>query len=125
MPKRPHPRQETVRTNLRRFREELNLTLPQAALETGVPIESLKKYETGTHGVDFVRLADIATAYGRGVEEFLMDDPPPARPDNRPVVFVRWRADVEPDPESIEQIQKVVADVSRRHREAKSRRGKK
>lgn len=108
-----------------RFRKELGLGQPAAALDADIPVDSLRRYENGTRGVDALVLGRLAEAYGRSVNDFYMDDPPPGRPENRPAFFVRLREGVEMDQALYEELVAFVEDIHRRHRETRVRKPKK
>jgi len=122
MAKPPDPIDEIVRGNLKKFREEAELTQSAAADLTGIAIDNLRRYENGVTGtVPGTVLRVLAKAYGHSVDDFFEAHPPPASPEDRPVFFLRTRPGVEIDHEAHRKLQEIVDKVNR---EVKPRRKK-
>jgi transcriptional regulator with XRE-family HTH domain len=113
---------ETVKQNLVKFREEAGLTQADAAELSGVPVDNLRRYESGgTRNVPGTVLAALAKAYGHAVDDFFLDEPPPARLEEAPTIFLRTRPNVEVPAEKMRALQEQVDRVNReiRHRRKK------
>jgi transcriptional regulator with XRE-family HTH domain len=50
--------------NLKARRDGAGYSLPQLSAQTGIPTETLRSYEKGTHQPQLTRLASIGAAYG-------------------------------------------------------------
>ena len=122
MAKRLEPIAETIRVNLVKFREEAGLSQADAANESGVPVDNLRRYERGGAGVDALVLKQLADAYGHQVDDFYSPDPPPAKLEERPVFFLRTRGGVEIDEEIYRQLLEQVQVANQRQRDLKKRR---
>lgn len=120
--KAPDPMDETVKQNLVKFREEAGLTQAEAAELSGVPVDSLRRYENGgTRNVPGTSLAALAKTYGHSVDDFFMDAPPPARLDEAPTIFLRTRPGVDIPVDKLRALQEQVDRINRelRHRRKK------
>lgn len=103
---------EQIRLNLIKFRKETKLSIAKASRLAEIPDENLRRYESGTSGVDIVTLVKLAEAYGHAVDHFHMADPPPADLESRPVFFLRVRPDAEYNAETYAEIAKVIEDAN-------------
>lgn len=113
---------ETVKTNLVKFREEAGLTQADAAELSGVVVDNLRRYESGkTRNVPGTALAALARLYGHAVDDFFLTKPPPARMDEAPAIFLKMRPGVDVPPEKLRELQDHVDRVNR---EVRSRRKK-
>lgn len=122
--KRLDPVAETIRVNLVKFREEAGLSQADAANESGVPVDNLRRYERGGAGVDALVLKLLADAYGHQVDDFYMENPPPAKLDERPVFFLRTRGGIEVDEAVYRDLVEQVQAANQRLRESKRRRSR-
>ena len=125
----------TVRRNLKRFREELAAHLGQefgqqdAAEVTEIPIDTYRAYEGGKRRITLAPLVKLAAVYGRPVEDFLLDVPPPLDPSRLPPPLVRFKAwglddDLRAQAATeIERVRRLQLDRVRAAKE-KGRRGK-
>lgn len=103
-----------VRANLKKFRELAGLSQVDAAELSGVNLDNLRRYESGkTEAVPGTVLSKLSAVYGHSVGDFFSDQPPPARLDEAPVVFLRTRPGVEIDADMIVRLQKIVDDANR------------
>jgi len=50
--------------NLKARRDAAGYSLPQLSAQTGIPPETLRSYEKGTHQPQLIRIASIGAAYG-------------------------------------------------------------
>jgi len=80
-----------------RFREEAGLSQADAALDSGIPVDNLRRYESGKVHFDVVVLKAMADVYGHALEDFFASDPPPAKLEDRPAIFARIRGGIEVD----------------------------
>ena len=107
------PLDEIVRVNLKRFREEVDLSQSEAAELSGVPIDNLRRYESGvTANVPGVVLYQLANVYGHTVDDFHQVDPPRAKREDLPMFFLRVRPGVQVDHETRSRLQKVIDDAN-------------
>ena len=105
-----------MRQNLVRFRQELELSQPMAALEADVPLDALRRYESGRSNVDAQFLRRLAAAYGRQMEHFFLPEPPPAQPNLRPIYGLRLRPGAEYSEGLYQRLLKVVAEANEAER---------
>lgn len=116
------PRDEIVRRNLIRFREEADLSQAQAGDLSGVPVDAIRRYETGTTAtVPGTVLSELAKLYGHSVDDFFMTNPPKAKLDEAPVLFLRARPGVEVDTDLYRKIQDLIDKANADMRGKKSR----
>lgn len=121
-PKAPEPVEELIKANLLKFREEAGLSQSEAAELSGVVIDNLRRYETGsTRSVPAAALAALAKVYGHSVDDFFQEEPPPARLDEAPTIFLRIRPGSDVPSEKLRQLQ---SEVDRVNREIRARRKK-
>jgi transcriptional regulator with XRE-family HTH domain len=114
MGKPQDPLDETVRLNLKKFREEAGYSQTSAAEMSGVNLDNLRRYENGdTATVPGTVLQRLSPVYGHSVSDFFMDDPPPARLEEAPAIFLRTRPGVDIDTNAMRKLQKIVDDVNR------------
>ena len=114
MAKPPDPMEEIVRANLVKFREEAGLSQSEAAELSGVVIDNLRRYESGaTRNVAGTALAALAKVYGHSVDDFFSDDPPPARLDEAPTIFLRIRPGSDVPSDKLRQLQEQIDKVNR------------
>lgn len=122
MAKAPDPRDELVRKNMARFREEAKLSQAQAGDLSGIAVDAIRRYETGvTETVPGKALSDLARVYGRSVDDFFMTNPPKPKLDEAPVLFLRSRPGAEIDQETFEKIQQMIDDANAKHRGKKGK----
>lgn len=114
MAKALDPMDEIVRTNLTKFRDECDLSQADAAELSGVPIDNLRRYESGsTRNVPGTVLAALAKVYGHTVDDFFSENPPPAKLDEAPTIFLRTRPGADVPHEKLRQLQDQVDRVNR------------
>lgn len=101
-----------VRQNLKQFREELEMTQPDAALEADIPLDSLRRLESGAATLDVRLLRRLATAYRRRIEDLFEQHPPPPPPGNRPVFFIRLRRGATYNEERYRRLVELVAEAN-------------
>lgn len=97
------PERDLVRANLVRFRDEVELSQQEASDLSGVPVGNLTRYETGKSFPDPIVLRRLAEAYGRPLDDFFLEDPPPVDKDDLPVFYLRRRSVDVPLPREIEE----------------------
>lgn len=120
--KPPDPLDEVVRGNLKKFREEADISQAESAELAGIPIDNLRRYENGVTGtVPGTVLRQLAKVYGHAVDDFFEKSPPPARLEDRPVFFLRTRPGVEVDFETHARLQEII---DKANREVRTRRKK-
>ncbi len=108
------PTAELIRANLKRFRNDADLSQQAAAEEADILVESLRRYERGTAGIDAITLAKLGKVYGHDPGHFYMQDPPPANLDARPVYFLRVRGDAEVSETIHQELLRIVATANAR-----------
>lgn len=103
-----------------KFRGQAGLSQAEAADLSGVPLDALRRYETGiSAAIPYSVVAKLAEAYGRATDHFNMPEPPaPPKRDELPVFFLRTRPGAKVDEATL---RKLEAEVER----ANSARGKK
>jgi transcriptional regulator with XRE-family HTH domain len=107
------PRDEIVRRNLVKFREDADLSQAQAGDLSGVPVDAIRRYETGTTAtVPGTVLSELAKLYGHSVDDFFMTNPPKPKLDETPVLFLRSRPGADIDMDVFKKIQKMIDDAN-------------
>jgi transcriptional regulator with XRE-family HTH domain len=109
-------RQDIVRRNLKRLREEAGLSQAVASYVTGIPLANLQRWEQGRHAIDASDLKTLADAYGRSLDDFFVADPDPADAARQPVFRLLIMPGRDADPELIDEAHAVVDDLNRRNR---------
>lgn len=113
MAKAPDPRDELVRRNMIRFREEAELSQAQVGDLTGVPVDAIRRYETGTTAtVPGTVLSELAKLYGRSMDDFFATNPPKGKPDEAPVLWLRSRPGAEVDQVLYDKIKALIDDAN-------------
>lgn len=113
---------ELVRSNLVKFREEAELSQAEAADLSGVALDNLRRYETGTTTtIPGVVLRGLALAYGHAMEDFYLEEPPPARLGEAPVFFLRTRPGVDIDQDIYDEIRVAIDNANKKVRGKKPR----
>ena len=108
------PRDEIVRRNLIRFREEAGLSQAQSGDLSGVPVDAIRRYETGiTQTVPGTALMELAKVYGHAVDDFFMLEPPKGKLDEAPNIFLRTRPGVEIDMDIYNEIQALIEKANK------------
>jgi transcriptional regulator with XRE-family HTH domain len=122
MAKAPDPRDELVRRNMVRFREEADLSQAQVGDLTGIPVDAIRRYEGGTTAtVPGTVLSELAKLYGRSMDDFFATNPPKGKPDEAPVLFLRSRPGAEIDQELYEKIKAMIDDANSKMRGKKAK----
>jgi transcriptional regulator with XRE-family HTH domain len=108
------PDYEIVRRNLRRFREEAEFSQAEAAEFSGVPIDNLRRYESGkTEKVPATVLAELGHIYGHRMEDFFESDPPKAKLDQRPTFALRTRPGAKVDAKVLKMLEDLIEKANR------------
>ena len=115
---------ELIRSNLVRLRDRAGLTQAEAADVSGVPVDNLRRYESGKSGIDAATLKKIADAYGRPVDHFYMAEPPDVDAGSLPVFFLRTRPGVEIDSELFKTLLREVEQANQRANEIRKKKAK-
>lgn len=118
MTKTVDPRDEIVRRNLVRFREEAKLSQAQAGDLSGVPVDAIRRYEGGTTAtVPGTVLSALARTYGHSVDDFFMTAPPKAKLEAGDVFFLRTRPGVDIDDalykKLVDTVEKANAEMTK------------
>lgn len=122
MAKGVDPRDELVRRNLVKFREEASLSQAELGDLSGIPVDAIRRYEGGvTATVPGKALSDFARIFGRSVDDFFMTNPPKAKLDEAPVLFLRARPGAEIDQDLYEKIQQLIDDANTKMRGKKGK----
>lgn len=125
MPKPPDPKDEIFRRNLKRFREEAEISQSAAAELAGIPVYNLTRYESGaTASVPVAVLRELAKAYGHTMDDFFEADPPPARLAERPVWFLRTLPGVDVDHEYREWDKRIRDIIDKANRDVRGKKKK-
>lgn len=112
MSKTRDPLEEIIRRNIVRFREGADLSQAQAADLSGVPLDNLRRYERGESGVPASVLRQLADVYGHRVDDFYESDPPAAKLEDRPLLFLRSMPGTDIDPDVYERVTKAIRDAN-------------
>lgn len=113
----PDPRDELARENLIRFREEADLSQAELGDLSGVPVDAIRRYESGTtQTIPGTALSEFARVFGRSMDDFFMTNPPKAKPQDAPTLFLRARPGAKIDMELYKKIQKLVDDANEKMR---------
>lgn len=109
MAKPADPLDEIVRSNLKKFREDAEISQAEAAELSGIPVYNLVRYENGvTSTVPGTALRQLAKVYGHAVDDFFEPNPPAARLEERPIWWLRTTPGVEVDAEMHRDLQKTI-----------------
>lgn len=123
MAKAPDPRDELVRRNMIRFREEADLSQAQVGDLTGIPVDAIRRYETGTTAtVPGTVLSELAKLFGRSMDDFFMTNPPKGKPEEAPVLWLRSRPNAEVDQALYDKIKAMIDDANEKMRGKKGKR---
>lgn len=116
--KRPaDPRDELVRTNLVNFRTEAGLSQAELGDLSGVPVDAIRRYEGGvTATIPGTALSEFARVFGRSIDDFFATNPPKAKPQEAPVLFLRSRPGAEIDMDLYKKIQEMVDEANAKMR---------
>jgi transcriptional regulator with XRE-family HTH domain len=112
MAKTRDPANEIVRDNLRKFRVEAELTTDQAAQASEVPVDNLRRYESGKSGIPASELRKLAVVYGHAMEDFYAKHPPHANLTDRPTYFLRTLPGMDVDEETQQKIQDLIDEAN-------------
>ena len=118
-PRARDPRSEIVIRNLRAFRAAVGMSQDDAATASGVPIDNLRRYESGAVMPPAHALLSLGEIYGHTVDDFLRAEPPPPKLDDRPMVFFRALPGVVPDAELLAKVEKVISQANAEFRARK------
>ena len=123
MAKPTDPRDELVRRNMIKFREDAGLSQAQAGDLSGIAVDAIRRYETGiTATVPGTALSELARLYGHAMDDFFATHPPKAKLDEAPAIFLRTRPGAEIDHDTFRKIQELVEDANAKMRTKKSKR---
>lgn len=121
-PKAPDPRDEIVRRNLAKFRDEAELSQAEAGDLSGVPVDAIRRYETGvTQTVPGTVLSELAKIYGHSMDDFFMTHPPKAKLDEAPSLFLRSRPGARINMDTYKKIQDLIDKANADMRGTKSK----
>ena len=116
-------RDALVRENIRRFREEAGFSQQDLALRTSVPLDAIRRYESGARrAIDAIELQAIATATGHTMDHFFLTDPPPTDPARIPVFAILIDPHAEVGDEMRRELENFVAGLNARYHEESARR---
>src|ERR1044072_8766818 len=79
------PMNDRIRINLKLFRQETGMSTDDAARASGIPLDNLRRYESGGSGVPSDVLFKLAEIYGHSVDDFALEHPPRANLTARPM----------------------------------------
>lgn len=117
MAKASDPRDELVRRNLVKFRNDAGLSQAEAGDLSGVPVDAIRRYENGTTAtVPGTALSELARIYGRSIDDFFMTSPPKPKLDEAPVLFLRARPGAKIDQDLYEKIQNMIDEANAKMR---------
>lgn len=104
-----------VARNIKRFREEAGLSQSVLAGMVGVPPNTLSTWEQGIRKPTFENVAALAEALGRAIDDFRLENPPPAKSD--PLFFALSRR-ANPDDPLYEKYRRDAEAYLRQHNKA-------
>ena len=112
MAKAADPRDELVRRNMVRFREEADLSQAELGDLSGVPVDAIRRYETGvTQTVPGTVLSELARVYGRSMDDFFATNPPKVKIEEAPALFLRTRPGAKIDLDVYKKVQAMIDDA--------------
>lgn len=103
---------ERIRNNLKKFRIEAGMSTDEAAQASGIPVDNLRRYETGGSGVPSEVLFKLAEIYGHSVDDFAMESPPKANLSNRPMFHLRTTPGMDIDDKMYDWLQEQIAKAN-------------
>lgn len=112
MAKTRDPMRDVIRKNLRVFREEAKLTAEKVASFTGIPIDSLRRWESGKTTPPVAALSRLAEVYGHDMKDFTLENPPKPNLKARPGIALIELDGVAVDPEQMLRLQRLVEDIN-------------
>lgn len=84
------------------------MTTEQAAQTSGVPVDNLRRYESGKSGVPSDVLRKLALIYGHAMDDFFLSAPPKAKLSERPAFHLTVLPGAEVDPKRHREIQDMI-----------------
>lgn len=84
------------------------MTTEQAAQTSGVPIDNLRRYESGKSGVPSDVLRKLAVIYGHSMDDFFLTAPPKAKLNERPVFHLMTTPGADVDPKKYRELQDLI-----------------
>lgn len=87
---------EIIQENCKRFRAESGFSQQQIAERIGQSIDSVRAWEQGRRTPDRDSMLKLARLWGRSMEDFFSEDPPPPRLTERPPWEVIFKLKGEP-----------------------------
>jgi transcriptional regulator with XRE-family HTH domain len=116
------PSEDLVRKNLKKFREEAELSRAQLSELSDVPEKNIIRYETGETGIPSGVLTKLAPVFGRKPGDFYEADPPPPPPlSELPVIFFKLRPGAQVPENVLTAVRKAIADANDQLRKPKSK----
>lgn len=116
MAKAHDPVLEIIRKNLRRFREEADLTVEVVAGFADLSIDSLRRWERKTQKVPIDALVKLGEIYGHSIADFHNPNPPKADLKHRPAVAYKQLPGTHISPEMHAKIQRVMEEANNESR---------
>lgn len=118
------PLAEIIRINMSKFREEASMSQAIAADLSGVPLDAIRRYESGvTANVPATVLKLLAEAYGRSIDDFMsIAPPPPKAAEDQRQIFLRTRPGVQIDADIMAELGDAVTRAHTKIRERKAKR---
>jgi transcriptional regulator with XRE-family HTH domain len=105
---------ETVRRNLKKFREEASMTQAEAAEFSGVALDNLRRYESGkTEKVPWRALTDLSYIYGHSMDDFFEESPPKAKLEAIPTFSLRARPRANVDEKIFRDLQSQIEKANK------------
>lgn len=112
-------------TNLVAFRKEAGLSQADAAQASGVPIDTIRKYENHQSVPNPIALRDLCEAYGHSVDDVYMENPPPAKETLKPTFLLRLMPGVDVDEELFREATAAIAKLNEKQREIRAKKQRK
>lgn len=104
------PDEALLGKNLKKFREECDLSRADLAAMSGIPEKNIGRYEGGEVGMSGSAVKMLAHVFGRDPGDFYKSTPPPPpKAEERPKLFLKQWPDVEIPREILDDVRSYIA----------------
>jgi len=100
---------------MRAFRRELGLSQEDAAQWLGWSAATYQRFEQGRRGMDVEQLAELSEAFGRPMDHFRMEAPPPRESLELPPFRLVVRPGVKLDKGLLADAESAIRDLNARY----------
>ena len=98
------------------------MSTDDAARASGIPLDNLRRYESGGSGVPSDVLFKLAEIYGHSVDDFALEHPPRANLTARPMFHLSTTPGMDVDEK---EYQRLVEIINKTNQDVRSKRVKK